>query len=72
MYLEHIVFNEKGIVEEICLVPSAESEEICDSVFSLENSKFHPSITKVYVLEVLWPMFSFAIEIPAVKKKQSL
>lgn len=72
MYLEDIVFNEKGRVEEICPVPSVESEEICDSVFSLENSKFRTSITKVYVLEVLWPMFSFAIEIPAVKEKQSL
>lgn len=65
------IYNEKGRVEETYLAPSVESEEICDSLFSLENSKFHTSITKVCVLEVLRTMFSFTIEILQYKRSRT-
>lgn len=72
MYLEHVIaIMRKAEWKKICLVPSAETEEICNSLFSLENSKFHTSIAKVCVLEVLQIIFSITIEIPTVKEKQS-
>lgn len=62
------IYNEKGREEEICHVLSAESET-CDSLFSLENSKFHTNIAKVRVLEILQKIFSFTVEIPTVKRE---
>lgn len=58
--------------KKICLVHSAESEEIYDNLFFLENSKIHTNIAKVCVLEVLQIILAFTIEISRVKEKQSL
>lgn len=73
IFRAHYINNEKGRVEKkICFVHSAESEEIYDNLFFLENSKIHTNIAKVCVLEVLQIILSFTIEISRVKEKQSL